>query len=549
MIATQPTAATPLPGESYEDFVVRAHGLLQHYIADPMERNQAVWTAWESANGDTERQRAEQYFGDGYVHKYNVPVWQEHEAVIQGPDGQPMVRKNDVNRLKSIIQENNLRIADTDAYTALVDKHTIPPGAPDKHVEKPKTVGFVGPYRLGMVGRIQPRFAVFADEHHYEAAAQTLKDRPRRSVEVLTLSANGRSYFDPIAALSEAPRLPLPVQAYSANDAKLGEITVERYEGVEAASPTPAYAGGTNTYIPGAKRREQFAAPVQPTATPERKPMLESNDIKQIIDAMLQTPQMQFVAQLMQQSGQAPDASLGQPGQQPGQAPGQPPAPAPHAAPPHGAPAGGPPAQREQFTPTMPPSMGMPAMRYSAIDSEFDEVNAEQYQALADQYETLSESYAAISEQNEKLAKAQEALMGQVAQLHQSNAQLHAVAADAERKSKISELYQAYPHFVDVQAEETACLYSAGSQMTDDDFAAHLGMLERYAAKVPPVSRMIPGGELPQRQRPSVETERYEAQVSQKAVEIYTAKLDSGEVLNYEQCYALAEQELKSSAA
>jgi hypothetical protein len=535
MNATQPQ---PMPNESYEDFCIRAHGELQHYIADPMQRNEVVWSAWEQVNGDTERERAEKYFSDDqFVHRYNVPIWHEHEATIPGPDGTPIVRKNDVQRLKSIVQENNLRIADTDAYTGLVDKHTMSPGQRDPI--PPKTVGFVGPYRLGMIGRIKPRFAVFADEHHRKDAAQTLKDRPRRSVEVLTLAANGRSYFDPIAALSEAPRLPLPVM-YSANTDD-GLIVAERYEAMPAAAE-PSYAGGGNTYIPGGDRKrktvQQFDAlsaddPSEPNS--EASPMaLAPEDLKQIADAIMQTPQMAFVTQLMQAQGGSPAPAPGQPGEPaPGAAPSGPPhgAPPPHPAPHQGPPGAAPgaPVSKEPYMPA-PPMGGMVANRFSAgavddDDLEGTEMETEQYAAL-------------VSSHNH--------LMEQVAELSQSNAALMARAADGDRKVALTQLYQAYPHFIELEQEEARCLYSAGSGMDDDAFAQHIQMLEQYAAKTPAITAMVPGGEvMPQRSGPqTVQAKQQEAKVHQRSLEIYSAALASGTVMTQDQCWSQAEKEV-----
>jgi hypothetical protein len=541
-----PNTPQPMPSESYEDFVIRAHGELMQYLADPMQRNEVVWDAWEQVYGDTERERATQYFSeDQFVHRYNVPIWYEHEAVIPGPDGQPIVKHNDVNRLKAIVQENNLRIADTDAYTGLVDKHTSPPGQPDKFIEKPKTVGFVGPYRLGMLGRIQPKFAVFADEHHYKEAAQTLKDRPRRSVEVLTLKANGRPYFDPIAALSEAPRLSLPVM-YSA-DSDDGPFLVERYEAMAAAPAQPAYAGGGNTYIPGAGKRknvQQFDAlstddSPDDQVTESSSMSLAPEDLKQIADAIMSTPQMQFVQQLMNSQGGQGGSPSPQPGQAsaphavPPAAPHGGPAPGPQAPAPHAPAAPGAPAQREPYMPA-PGGMGMVANRFSAASENLE----------TEEFETVeSEQYAALVESNAKL-------MQRTADLAKSNAMLMARAADADRRVALTQLYQAYPHFVDIKAEEARCLYSAGGNMDDDAFASHLEMLEQYAAKIPAATPMVPGGESERYQAAprTVERERYEANISEKSVEIYNAAMASGNILTPDQCWAQAEKELSGKA-
>lgn len=519
----------PLFNESQEDFIIRAHGELMPSVAEPMERNRMVWGAWDATRGDVERHRAEQVFPeDQFEHRRDVCLWHEHEATGVGPDGQPTIKRNDVNRLRDIVRENNLRIADTDAYTALVDKHTLPPGADDKGKDKPRTVGFVGPYRLGMIGRVQPRFAIFGDEHHYREAAQTLRDRPRRSVEVLTLRANGRSYLDPIAALSEAPRLPLPVH-YSATNDEGDAYVVDRY----SAEPVAAFPGGGNTYIPGDPKRktsQQFdasSADDPDLSTPENASMpLAPEDLKQIADAIMSTPQMQFVQQLMsQQGGGAADPAAAQPGVQPST---QPAAPGQAAAP----------AQREPYMPGSPASGmgGMVTNRFSATDSgEYEVVERHDTNELTERYAALAES--------------QGRLMKQVAEVTSRNAVLEARAADADRRVALSELHNQYPHMVDLEAEHARCLYSAGSQMSDDQFAEHCELVEQYASRVPSITPMIPGGEMPRNQdRRSVQTEQYEAKISARSVEIYSAALAAGELKTSDQCWAEAERELGPAA-
>ena len=122
----------PFPKEDEETFIQRAHYSLLQSVPEPMDRNQMVWDAWDNARGNAARQRAEQHFPvEQYNHRENVCLWHEHESEVLGPDGIPQVRKNDVERIKAIIRENNARIADQDSYAAIVDKHTLPPGAND----------------------------------------------------------------------------------------------------------------------------------------------------------------------------------------------------------------------------------------------------------------------------------------------------------------------------------------------------------------------------------------------------------------------------------
>ena len=150
MVAIQPGQQ-----ESEEDFIVRAHHALADQIPDPSERNQAVWNSWDRVKGNQLLEQAHSYFaGDQYTATSPRPFFMEHEKVNYDGDGQEQITNYDLNELTRIVRENNHRIQDTDAYTALVDKHTLPP--PYRDPDPPKNLGFVGPYRLGMMGRKIP---------------------------------------------------------------------------------------------------------------------------------------------------------------------------------------------------------------------------------------------------------------------------------------------------------------------------------------------------------------------------------------------------------
>ena len=152
-----------------------------------------------------------------------------------------------------------------------------------------------------MIGRKEPKFALFADEYTRKDAAADLADRPGRSVEVLTLKANGRTYINPIAAISEAPRLPLLLQ-FSAEASHEGEV--ERYW---MLAPVSALSGGGNTYLqqfdaasdPPPSQSNPGAGGASPSnsAIPNQEPgsmPLTEQDVRQLVDAVLSTPPMQW---------------------------------------------------------------------------------------------------------------------------------------------------------------------------------------------------------------------------------------------------------------
>ena len=507
------------------------------------ERNRVVWDAWDNAGGSIERNRARSRFpAEKYETHPDVCYFLEHQSTVTGPDGKPMVMHNNVERFRAIVQENNLRIRDTGAYAGLVDKHTLDPREDDKGKERPKTVGFVGPFRLGMAGDVQPRFAIFGDEHHRRDKADVLADRPRRSVEVLTMPANGRPYLDPIACLSEAPRLPLPVR-YSAVTESGDDVTVEIYESVPAAM-----AGGSNTFLPGGKRRDGYGAEAGDAITLETNAVgdqLTDQQLRQIADAIMQTPQMQWVAGQMQ-AGEQTDPTAD---------PATPPAGQPPVA---AVPVATPPATKE--TNVLPAIAGAaartvggmaagaignamtgnaPATHYQAPRPETpgDDVNTEKYAAIEarlDAAEKLIEKYAASDEATNKRLK----------QLTHQNAVLQMSAADADRKQRIDQLATKYPHAVVADEEYERCLYSAEADMNNDAFDRHIEMIESYAARSAPLTRMVPTGHMPAPALPTPERINQDAKIGQRSTEIYSAAQSRGERMTADEAWTAAEKEI-----
>jgi hypothetical protein len=530
----------PNDNETYEQFVIRAHHELFAAIPEPMDRNQAVWKSWEAYRGDNERYRARQFFPEDKFNRVdNVCYWHEHAAVSYDANGNPTERMNDVNRIAQIIHENNLRIADTDSFSAVVDKHNKQPERdpvtgkvtkPDDP-NPPRTIGFTGPFRLGMIGRVNPRFAAFADEYQRRDKKDVFADRPRRSVEVLTLLANGNSYFDPIAALSESPRLPLPLVAqYQANG--------EEYERTiyEAVSALP---GGSNTFIPGSGESLKPKVLVDTFSTSNTSPNSQQaksmfgnqngsgntsggdgnpDQTRTIVDAIMATPLMKFLAQFAQQNG---FAQGGPPQQQHG---GQ--------------------ATQHQFG--INPMAAISPMA-GAIGGGLSRYSADGTVIKPEDYVEYELDQPSASEQFSAMQASIAELMAENAKLRNNQVQLAAKSADAERTQQLSELHSRFPHFIDFEAEKTRCLYSAGSRMTEDDFGDHCTMLEAYAAKAPPVQRMVPGGESsygdPADYR-AVESAQYEAAVSSRATEIWTELSSTGRIVTANEAYDMAKSEL-----
>ncbi len=393
-------------------------------------------------------------------------------------------------------------------------------------------MGFAGPYSLGMVGRLNPKWAVFADEHHRTDEADLFDRRRRRSVEVMRFKDGRPSYFDPIATLgADSPRLALPVARYEAEDA-----IVERYSVI-----APVSVGAGNTFIPNTD--DKYASTDQGEPPKMMSGQLGEQDIMAIVQAIRNTPEMQWVTSQMQQAipadqpgptdgmqAPSPDSQLQlSPDQGPPQAPAYPernsqcppPMPAP------------------QPSPTLPQGMAGAGLgqqyagRYSQLEDE--EVTNEQYQALREENEVLAERYSELASTYESLQNANARMVEDYGKMKSAVVQLERRAVDAERLERIKELYSQYPHFVVVEEETERCLYSAGATMSNEEFAEHLASVEKYAQRSSPVSRMVPAGEFAPVSGPK-------SDLAGKVVERYTSLADRGVFKTYDEVEAKFER-------
>lgn len=512
---------SPHAGESYANFVRRAHYALLEQVPDWEDRNQKIWDAWEQVNGDPLRERAQKYFAS---HRFvpSVCYFSEHETI--GRDGKPV--RYSFNELSQIVDEHNRR-ADRHNYAALVERHTQ--DGPNRHQNEPRVVGFVGAARLGMVGNQDPHWGAFFDEHHKgdTYSQNILADKQRRSVEVNRYRDGRPPYFDPVAVLgADSPRLPLPVARYShdsgydSDEPSGSPDEVDRYSVV-----APAMVSGTNSFIPnygsGSKKQEHQYS--------EQSAMTDQ-DIQAIVQAIMSTPQMQWVNEQMGGGGapepqQQPGGMLDDAGAQAasGMPGGQmPPQSGPPVAPQPG----------EQQYMGGKPNLSLP--RYSNPDNEDSDLDTERYSQLAHENEELRDKYSQLAEVNQKL-------MQDHAQVRKAVINLERAHCDKDRELQLRELHQKYSHFIDLDEELDRCLYSRESQMSPSQFDEHVESLERYAARSNPVTRMIPNGNAPSG---TLDKDNYEAQVADMVVDRYTRYASKGEIKTYEDIEREVREEL-----
>lgn len=130
--------------------------------------------------------------------------------------------------------------------------------------------------------------------------------------------------------------------------------------------------------------------------------------------------------------------------------------------------------------------------------------------------------------------------------------QLLAEKSDAERIAVLQSINARHPGFLDMETEAAAVLYSQGSTMDDESFNAHVASVEKYALRVDQMARAerpdLPQGAVappPQ----DAQAEKYQASRSRLAVRIHTDKASKGEQITWDEARALADEQLKTPQA
>lgn len=270
----------PTASETQPQFAMRYHAAQSRAMPDTEARNAAMFRAWFETRGDTddlEQYAARKFPSEQFRRVPCVAVFEEHET-REGPDETPV--KYGRNELIDIIENMNERIRDRDAFRPISDGHTT------RENPSPEVLGYAGPFYLGQVGRLDPKWAIFQAEHHFSDAAPVMARRPGRSVEVWRAPKMRQRYFHPIAALgSEAPRLDLHMPALYGRwiHEATGEA-VERYSG-------PVMPSATSVFVPTAgqhKKREHYEADEDPTTEKEQGTMIDASDLQKIVSAVVE---------------------------------------------------------------------------------------------------------------------------------------------------------------------------------------------------------------------------------------------------------------------
>jgi hypothetical protein len=561
-------APAPSADESCEHYCARAHKALLKDVPDPDQRNALVWEAWEHHRGPlAEREIASSAFP---TEKFTVSPAHCHFVTHETTAKDGSKRNYDLKSLAKIARQHNGEIRDASAFPAISDGHTPDPDSGNQN--EPPVLGHAGPYLLGMIGRENPRFALFADEYHRRDSADVLSRKPFRSVELWTFK-DGRQRFHPIAAVgAEAPRLLMPAK-YTARPEQFSQYEhegsdVERYtaDAIDVEKYDAACApGGSNTFVKpfGSGKRDDYAAGAPGTTPPDA--------LRDLMAMILETPQFRYLTRKMEEEESLAGAGPGSeslPGQmEAADGLGTEGNPVGHDSnlsqldgrdeiegfgnaeePPT---ASGPPDTSDlddlndasasdesgEFESPNQPKKKKGDKESFAMSSNPNAVSVEKYTELVKAHDATVEKYTALE-------KAHTELMGDHKKLLDRVGTIEKTSTDAARRAQLEGLAEKYTA-INLEDECKKCLYSQGSSMNDDAFKERIEMITSIGEQFVN-SPMIPRGSLPERytQRHAADVEKYEQRLSEEAIAYHSEQLGLGNNVPYDACKAEAKKRL-----
>jgi hypothetical protein len=164
-----------------------------------------------------------------------------------------------------------------------------------------------------------------------------------------------------------------------------------------------------------------------------------------------------------------------------------------------------------------------------------------------DQYAALTAENREMRAELEKLKSHNDNLLTEQAQMYAATqnevVQLRQNAIDAERKERLTHLAHTYSA-VDLNKEMGECLYSNGSEMSNDEFDKRVELIQQYCAVSAAQSPMIPLGYDGSLANGDVQSDKFAAQVADRALELVNKGIASGERLTYQEAVDSAKAEL-----
>lgn len=161
---------------------------------------------------------------------------------------------------------------------------------------------------------------------------------------------------------------------------------------------------------------------------------------------------------------------------------------------------------------------------------------------------SMSTAGNAVVEKYTQLQRSHNEALKDMATMHGRIQQLERINANHARRAKIADLQQRFPTFIDASDELERCLYSQKGSMTDAEFEKHIADVERYAERHAKASVYIPTGDAPKTEDDLGSPEKYAMaqKINQRAVKIATdyASKNPGKVMAYDEAKRLAREEL-----
>lgn len=227
---------TPRPDESQSAFFKRGMRSLTSSIRSLNARAATVLRAWcRSPNAKALFDKAADRFpSNKFVHFGPRCVFIEH-TVAADPERQRSAIVYDRKAMQHLVDWANYRIADSGTFAAISEGHTPSEDERSAGAVMPDVLGYAGPFYLGQLGDLDPKWAIYADEWVHRDDVARFEKRQRRSPEVWIDEPIERRTMDPIAALgAETPRLDSGMNAYCrASDGQ----TVMRYSAATLPGP------------------------------------------------------------------------------------------------------------------------------------------------------------------------------------------------------------------------------------------------------------------------------------------------------------------------
>jgi hypothetical protein len=194
-----------MSGETQLQFFQRASRALRKRIPSVNRRTLRVLKLWaDSPNARALCAKAAEQFPAGkFVHAGPRCVFVEH-TVPASRDGSRGEIKYGRSELQHLVNWANYRIRNAGNFAAISDGHTPSQEEKVNGVSDPDVLGYAGPFYLGLLGDVDPRWAIYAEEWVHSQDVPRFMKLQRRSPEVWANEPIQSRTMDPIAALGAA---------------------------------------------------------------------------------------------------------------------------------------------------------------------------------------------------------------------------------------------------------------------------------------------------------------------------------------------------------